>query len=282
MLSRLIGRNKHEPFTPLILAGGMGERLSHLTGTDIPKQFWPHNGAPSLFQQTINRVQNRHLFYTPHICANIKHQPFIRTQCHSNHTTWYEPVARNTATAITISALHLYGKGRAQMIVLPSDHIISNTHEFHKTIAQAHHHMSTHQGHVLIGAPVRHTSPDLGYIQTNSFGNVTLFVEKPDTTKAVEMMNGHSKTYWNTGIVCLNIPLFLSELNIIAPDFLSQCIMAYQDPTVDTYNLINDTSFDRLYLEHATNLYCIEATFPWADVGMTPDYFTQQPKAIAS
>jgi mannose-1-phosphate guanylyltransferase len=274
--------NRHigKPITPVILVGGSGERLKSRFGTQCPKQFIKcARSQTSLFQQTCARVQNKSLFYASLIVANNAHRGIVKQQGHFNHTCIFEPVGRNTSAAVIISAIHLNRIGRKNMVVLPSDHVIQNTDRFHNTIIEACLHMGIHNNHVLIGVKPQYPSDALGYIQTNCFGNVVFFQEKPDLTTARDLIASHPETYWNSGISCLNISLLLSELSIIAPDFLRCCEQAYSNPTIENYMMIEDKPFDKLYLEHSHSLFCIPAQFDWIDIGMNPDLLLQKKAA---
>ena len=97
--------------TPVILAGGSGERLWPLSKSDYPKQFvCLHGVKTSLFQDCVNRVKGRAGFAVPIILTNHEHRFIVAEQLRQigveNASIIIEPVARNTAAAITIAALH--------------------------------------------------------------------------------------------------------------------------------------------------------------------------------
>lgn len=257
--------------TPVILAGGMGARLFPISSPDCPKQFIQDKNQASLYQKTLDRVQNRSLFFAPLIIANKKHTQLIKDQTHYNHTALYEPLARNTAAAVAIAALHLLEKGREMALVLPSDHIIKGAQDFHDAIQSAIHHINCHDEHVLFG--IRPVSPSsaFGYIKTNNFGNVTHFHEKPSPEIAAELLQSSPHTYWNSGIFAINLPFLMNQLKTIAPEFLARCEIAYANPTSVNYKAIPALSFDKLYLEYSPSLFCIKASFDWMDIGMQPE-----------
>ena len=66
---------------PVILAGGMGERLWPLSSADEPKQFALRDAAGrSLFQATLLRIADRQQFAAPLIIANHAHRFLLLDQ----------------------------------------------------------------------------------------------------------------------------------------------------------------------------------------------------------
>ena len=50
---------------PIILAGGIGERLWPLSTKEVPKQFIPLSEGDSLFDLTLKRIKGSNLFKKP-------------------------------------------------------------------------------------------------------------------------------------------------------------------------------------------------------------------------
>lgn len=259
MSNRRIGK-----IAPVVLAGGFGTRLFPNSTRDLPKQFIKHSNGLSLFQGALSRAND---IGTPLIVGNAHHKHLIRTQTTTKCTVMLEPVSRNTAVATTIAALYLRDHGYDTAIICPSDHIIYETAAFQDAIIQVTRRMKRYGGHGLFGVTPTSVSTDYGYIQTDEFGTVTLFKEKPNVTLAQNLLDDTTRTYWNSGITCLDIASFFDEMTAIAPDFLALCHRAYHIPTEAHYAAIPAIPFDQLYLEHAPHLFCIEAPFDWQDVG---------------
>lgn len=258
-------KNTTPSITPIILAGGFGTRVQHYF--DRPKQFVIREYT-SLYQDTIDRVSFSDI---PLIISNIEHKAYIESQSTSvDYDVIYEPVSRNTAAAVIIGALSLQKQGKRYAMSLPSDHIINDTKAFQNDVQLAIKHIETHGHSVLFGIEPHHPSSQFGYIQTDTFGNVTNFVEKPTSTRAAELLKSTRCTYWNSGIFIFNIETLIAHVRETCPAFIDTCTQAWIDPTIDHYNAIPNLPFDSLYLEQVLDLFCIEASFDWMDVG-TPD-----------
>lgn len=250
---------------PIILAGGIGSRA----GTDItcPKQFIPCHDGASLYQHTLQRI---HPMQAPYIVTNQHYKHYIQSQTHTPHDVLYEPIGRNTAAAMTIAAMRLRDQGHKIALSLPSDHKITDIKAFHNTISQGLRHLVTHHHNVLFGICPTYPHDSYGYIQTDPFGNITNFIEKPDTDTATHLLNNNPHTYWNSGLFLFSISSVLNKIKYIDASFYILCERAYKHPSTDHYNAIPYLPFDQLFMEHDNDLFCIEAAFDWADIGHNP------------
>ena len=92
--------------TPVILCGGSGTRLWPLSRKSFPKQFVPLIGEKSLLQLTLERLAG---ISASLICVASEEHRFLVAQAMQSAqvqgTVLLEPVARNTAAAMTIAAL---------------------------------------------------------------------------------------------------------------------------------------------------------------------------------
>ena len=115
--------------TPVVLCGGMGSRLWPMSRVDQPKQFQPVNGRGSLsfFQTTIQRHRGA-AFHDPIVVTNAAHETLVARQMHDlqlHARIVAEPMGRNTGPAVLAAALvALEDDHDAQLLILPSDHII--------------------------------------------------------------------------------------------------------------------------------------------------------------
>ena len=64
-------------FRPIILAGGSGKRLWPLSTKEKPKQFLELFGDLSLFDLTLQRINNRNLFSEPIIVTSKSYLPLV-------------------------------------------------------------------------------------------------------------------------------------------------------------------------------------------------------------
>src|SRR5512136_1344334 len=122
---------------PIILAGGSGTRFWPLSRETCPKQMLQIVGEDTLIRQTIKRINGFVLqgntwivttedkaqdtrFHLEPLGALAKDIQFIK-----------EPLGRNTAPAIGLAAIYInHFFPDSIMIVMPSDHAISNNEKF--------------------------------------------------------------------------------------------------------------------------------------------------------
>ena len=97
-----------EGIQPVILCGGGGTRLWPRSRRANPKPFLPLLGERTLFQQALDRVGARAnepgTFAPPIVVAGEAHVPLVREQGGSELSIIAEPIGRNTAPAIVLSA----------------------------------------------------------------------------------------------------------------------------------------------------------------------------------
>lgn len=215
---------------------------------------------------------------SPLIVTQSRYINYIESQTNTAHDVIYEPIGRNTAAAITIAAMWLRDQGHKFALSLPSDHKIQDTKAFHHTISYGFNHLITHQNNVLFGVCPTYPHSHYGYIQTDPFGNITNFIEKPDLNTATSLLQNNPHTYWNSGLFLFSVASVLNKIKLIDTSFYILCERAYKHPSADHYNAIPFLPFDQLFMEHDNDLFCVEAEFDWADIGHTPASF----KKVAS
>ena len=64
-------------FRPILLAGGSGKRLWPLSTKEKPKQFIELFGDLSLFDLTLQRINNKKLFLEPLIVTSKNYLPLV-------------------------------------------------------------------------------------------------------------------------------------------------------------------------------------------------------------
>src|SRR5688500_18731741 len=96
---------------PVVLSGGSGSRLWPLSRQNQPKQFLTLIGDHSLFQETILRANALPDAGAPVTVCAEDHRFMVGEQLQAigvaNGAILLEPIARNTAPAIALAALHL-------------------------------------------------------------------------------------------------------------------------------------------------------------------------------
>ena len=95
--------------TPIILSGGLGERLWPLSRSQHPKQYLNLFSDKSMLQETILRLNGLTNLQKPLIVCNEEQRFLVAQHCQQidtiSPTILLEPVGRNTAPAIAAAAL---------------------------------------------------------------------------------------------------------------------------------------------------------------------------------
>ena len=113
----------------LIMAGGRGERFWPKSRKSMPKQFLSlTDDKQTMLQLTVNRILPLVKMEDIFIATNRDYRELVRQQLPDLplENILCEPVGKNTAPCIGLGAVHMAKKyGDADMIVLPSDHLIT-------------------------------------------------------------------------------------------------------------------------------------------------------------
>ena len=119
------------------MAGGIGSRFWPMSRTAYPKQFLDIlNTGKTLIQQTYDRykklVPEENIF----IITSAEYVPIVKEQLPNvkAENILGEPSRKNTAPCVAYISFKLLKKDpNANLIVAPSDHLITETSEFIKT-----------------------------------------------------------------------------------------------------------------------------------------------------
>ena len=151
---------------PIILAGGVGKRLWPLSTEYNPKQFIPIFKDLSLFDLTLQRINNN-VFKKPIVVTSKSYlkqvsSAFERTGIKPSLII-LEPENKNTYSAISLAALLSNEELRKdKLIIMPSDHYISNNMNFYKACKKAL--KGDQQPLCLFGIKPEYASTEYGYI----------------------------------------------------------------------------------------------------------------------
>src|SRR5271165_2572021 len=180
---------------PIILSGGAGTRLWPVSRQAHPKPFMCVGGAKSLLAQTFERALAVSGNASPLIVTNrdyyfLSHDELAKQQVQPQYML--EPSGRNTAPAIALAALWAVERGDPCLLVLPADHLITDTASFNASVQRAR--LLANDG-CLVLFGIRPTAPEtgFGYIEMgDSIGQyantVRRFVEKPDALTASQYL----------------------------------------------------------------------------------------------
>ncbi|WP_266157771.1 mannose-1-phosphate guanylyltransferase/mannose-6-phosphate isomerase [Dyella silvatica] len=269
---------------PLILSGGSGTRLWPVSRKNLPKQFLSLTGEGTLFQQTITRTRKLPHVAAPIIVASEDHRFLAAEQLLEldiqDATIVLEPIARNTAPAIALGAMHALERDpNALLLVLPADHLIGDTQSFTDAVQRAL--PAAHQGW-LVTFGIRPDRPETGFgyirraeaIGSDAF-HVGQFVEKPDLVTAESYLADRSYD-WNSGMFLFKASRYLDELAEHAPEMYDTVRIAHASAKIDldfvrvdqaTFAKVPDNSIDYAVMEKTTRAAVVPVSCEWSDIG---------------
>jgi mannose-1-phosphate guanylyltransferase len=271
----------------VIMAGGAGTRFWPASRETRPKQLLPLTGTgESLLAATVRRiapiVPPERVYIatgTKLVDATARDLPSV-----PRANLLAEPVARNTAPCIGWAAATIARLNPdALVMVLPSDHVITDEEGFRKVIAKALEgaragfmttigivptRPETGYGYVEVGAPVAETDAADGIRQ------VARFVEKPDRARAEEYVAG-GKHLWNAGMFFFRAKDMAAAIQSCLPELAEG--LAKIDAAAErgdearelatTFPLLPSISIDHGVMEKAKRLAVVPGSFGWNDLG---------------
>lgn len=282
----------------IIMAGGVGSRFWPLSKTSKPKQFLDILGTGKTFiQSTFERfnqiIPTENIF----VVTNDLYKDLVQEQLPlltENHIL-LEPIRRNTAPCIAYASYKLLNiDPAANIVVTPSDHLITNEAEFLNVIESSMNFTEFNDSLLMLGITPNRPETNYGYIQisqdetaeelANTY-KVKTFTEKPNLEIAKVFVNS-GEFYWNSGIFIWNLQTIIQALSTHLPEIDS----LFRDG-VGLYNSSQETSFiqnvyghcrsisvDYGIMEKASNVYVRCANFGWSDVGTWGSLFQFLPK----
>lgn len=189
-----------------------------------------------------------------------------------NFSFLLEPLAKNTAAAITLAALSV--QKDEICVITPSDHLIKDTQKYAKIIKEAAN-LAEKNYIVTLGIKPHFANTGFGYIKAAKNGDVKGFYEKPDLKTARKFLKD-GNFFWNGGIFVFRAGFFLKEMKKFAPLILKACENALKSAKVqpnlirithEKMSQIPENSIDYALMEHSKPLKLIRADMKWSDVG---------------
>jgi mannose-1-phosphate guanylyltransferase/mannose-6-phosphate isomerase len=277
-----------QPLVPIILSGGAGTRLWPVSRRAHPKPFMQLADGESLAEKTwlrarqvagespIVTVTSRdYFFYTRDLYEKLgagdRQSLFL-----------LEPMGRNTAPAIALSALYVreHLGDEASLLVMPADHLVANLRDFEAAVQEAR--QLAVQGHlVTFGIHPTHAETGYGYIRqgeplTMSGGyRVEAFVEKPDAETATKYMES-GEYHWNSGMFCFTAGAYLEALAQHAPEVHESAVGVWAsvenksspvEIPSEPFSQCPSISIDYAVMERADNCAVVVSEFGWSDIG---------------
>lgn len=270
----------------LIMAGGKGTRFWPLSTEEKPKQFLNLIGEETMIQMTVNRIKPIIPIERVFVCTGEMYVDLVKEQLPELpvQNIIIEPEGRNTAPCIALSAFVIkkYYKD-ANMIVLPSDHLISDEDEFRNVIKNADEFVKENKEAIItLGMEPTRAETGYGYIR---YGNdekeinnykvikVDAFVEKPNKEKA-EAYIKEGNYLWNGGMFLWSADNILNQIEKYSNDTYKALkdieIVAneeIQELINNNYHKTEAISIDYAVMEKSESIYVVPSRFGWDDVG---------------
>lgn len=277
-------REDNNLIVPVILAGGKGTRLWPMSRASRPKQFLSLTGDLSLFQQTLRRLADPDRYGAPIVITNEDYRFLVAEQaleCGVDlQAILLEPVARNTAAAITAASIVAAKDNAEQLIhVLASDHDIEMDKAYLSVLDTAA--IAAEAGRlVTFGITPTEPATGFGYVEAgeqedSGAQKVSRFVEKPHLKRAKEMIDS-GNFYWNSGMFMFSAAQFLSECENLAPEVYAAARASVQSAQKDldfirlgeeAFAASPDISVDYAIFEKTELASVVPSPIKWSDLG---------------
>jgi len=279
----------------VIMAGGVGSRFWPMSTSVKPKQFIDVLGTGrSLLQLTFDRFDGICPPENVWVVTNSRYKDLVSGQLPEIPVSniLCEPCRRNTAPCIAYVSWRIKAKDKdANIVVSPSDHIVTDAAEFRRVVLQCLKFTGETDSIVTLGMKPTRPETGYGYIQADLSSSsprnkeifrVDFFREKPDLETAEKYIKNKSY-YWNAGIFIWSVNTIVNAFRIYQPvmsKVFESMLPLYGTP--DEQEEINrrfpeceNISVDYAIMERAEEIFVCPADFGWSDLGTWGSLLTQ-------
>ena len=284
----------------VIMAGGIGSRFWPMSTTECPKQFIDVLGVGrSLLQLTYDRFQGICLPENIWIVTNKKYLELCREQLPDVPTEniLLEPCRRNTAPCIAYVSWRIKTNNpKANVVVTPSDHIVTDTVEFQRVITSCLKFTGETDAIVTLGMKPNRPETGYGYIQADlsvssprnkEIFRVDSFREKPDIETAKKYIQ-QNNFFWNAGVFIWSVSTIVNAFRVYQPA-ISKVFEGMehiygtpeeQENIDKCYPECENISVDYAIMEKAEEIFVCPANFGWSDLGTWGSLVEQSKKDL--
>lgn len=262
----------------MILSGGSGTRLWPLSTPELPKQFVRLFDGRSLFDLTLARLDGIDGVAPPIVVTGAAHVGLVQEALEragvEGGQIVVEPEGRNTAPAAIAAAL--VADPEDVLVIVPSDHLISDVDGFREAVGTAAGH-AREGGIVTFGIQPTHPETGYGYIEIGEAKGpgafeVTMFEEKPDIEGAREMV-ADGRHVWNSGMFVALSGHLLDEAGTLCAA-MARGVRDALPPGEglvrrlgDSFRDVEADSIDYAIMEKTEHALVIPIDVGWDDVG---------------
>ncbi|MFO1130117.1 MAG: sugar phosphate nucleotidyltransferase [Rickettsiales bacterium] len=302
-----------------LIVGGIGKRLWPLSTKNQPKQLLDLFDNKTLLELTLNRnaiFDNILIMYNHEIKDQILE--VIKKYSFKNIFLIEEKKQIGTNICAIIASLVAQKLKLKNVILLPSDHIISNVIEYRQNLLNGIKKLQNKTKVIIFGIKPTFVSTEYGYIEYKKFQDtfyVKKFIEKPKKEHANNLII--QGFVWNSGIYIFNVNYIINYYNnnfankfknikdnidinkdnIDIKQYINNSNIAiqlkcnkkeYKKQSIyinlknDIYNL-KTSSFDVEIITNLANenvIKMIPANFDWRDIGSFKSIYELQKKDI--
>ncbi len=271
----------------VIMAGGIGSRFWPMSNKRKPKQFLDILGSGrTLIQMTVDRFLDICGVDNIWIVTSADFLDITQEQLPEipRSNILLEPCRKNTAPCIAyVSWVIKSLNPNANIVISPSDHIITNVPEFQRAIRECLQFTSSSDTIVTLGMKPDRPETGYGYIEADlscstvinkNVFRVDSFKEKPSLEIAREYIT-QPNYFWNSGLFIWNVNTIVNAFRVYQPQISSlfESIRAYyrtdeEQRCIDRiYPQCPNISVDYAIMENADEIYVYPADFGWSDLG---------------
>ena len=271
----------------VIMAGGVGSRFWPMSTADRPKQFIDVLGVgKSLLQLTYQRFANICRPENIWVVTNRRYAGLVKEQLPEvlEGNILLEPCRRNTAPCIAYVSWKIKSKDpKANVVVTPSDHIVTDEAEFRRVIGLCLRFTADSDAIVTLGMKPNRPETGYGYIKADltmsslrqrELFRVDKFREKPNLETAMQYIK-EKDYFWNAGIFIWSVSTIVNAFRVYQPaisKIFENMLPYYGTPReqelIDKfYPECENISVDYAIMEKAEEIFVCPADFGWSDLG---------------
>ena len=273
------------------MAGGVGSRFWPMSQPDFPKQFIDILGlGKTLIQQTFSRIASICPEENIFIATNKNYKKLCLEQLPNINpkNILCEPIMRNTAPCIAYACFKIHKENpNANILIAPSDHLVTNEAEFHIVINNCLKH--TAEKDILLTVGIKPSRPETGYgyiqfddsLPGDNINQVKTFTEKPNQELALQFLDS-GDFLWNSGMFIWNSEAIIAAYRKYLFDIhetFSEGNIYYNTNKEEqfieqNFGRCKNISIDYGIMEKSDNVFVYPADFGWSDLGTWGSVYT--------